>query len=448
MKNVLMLTYMYYPANHIASHRPGKMAKYMAQYGWNPIVVCPEWTASNSRYFDPKLSGQGQSQAQVHAIPYAPMQGGGLLTKAWKAVGLLSDPRVFAVRALRRFNRALEKSPPEFYYGAIGFLRDYLRCNRIDCIWATEAVSHAIAARIHREFNIPWVADFRDVFDQKGFSKNAKGKAYLLKLEPSLLETCSMITTVSDPLKEVLETRHRKPVHVVENGFDHADYTEELAQGPEAAPVFHIVYTGKIIYPLRDPSPLFEALSKFIVAGKIDPTKVKVSFYGTEAEGILSELMGRYPGLDGVVDIQGRIAFQEAVRIQRNATVLLHLAHGNERGILTGKVFEYLGARRPVLCIPGDRDCVDALLAQTKAGLSCHDAEAVADTLIHWYHQWLETGAVPYEGIDAEIMKHSRQERARVLARLLEECTGASTGERSTAIDTEQDDCVCHSKSR
>lgn len=422
IKHVLMLTYMYYPSNHIASHRPGKMAKYLAQYGWNPIVVCPAWTRANSRYFDPRLQGQCQANAEVHAIPYKPVQGSGLVAKA---ATLASDPRVFAVRVLRRFNRALEKNPPEFYYGAVRFLRDYLRCNRIDCIWATEAVCHAIAARIHSEFHVPWIADFRDVFDQKGLAENQAGKAYLKRIEPSLLKTCSMITTVSEPLREILEARHHKPVYVVENGFDHADYVG--GQDPEArASVFHIVYTGKIIFPLRDPSPLFEAVSELVTDGKIEPAKIKISFYGTEAESTLLELAGRYPGLDGIVDIQPRIAFQEAVAIQKRASVLLHLAHGSERGILTGKVFEYLGARRPILCIPGDRDCVDALLDQTRAGVACPDVENVARQLICWYDQWRRTGKVIYEGIDAEIAKHSRQERAGVLAGLLDRCVDTS----------------------
>jgi len=434
MNNVLMLTYMYYPANHIASHRPGKMAKYLAQYGWAPVVVCPEWTASNSRYFDSKLLDGHETDVQVCPIPYNIVSGAGALGKARKVTSLLATPRVLAVRVLRRLNRALEKNPPEFYYGAIDFLRDYLGSHRIDCIWATEAVSHAIAAQIHREFQIPWVADFRDVFDQKGLSENAKGKAYLLRAEPGLLETCSMITTVSDPLKEILEARHHKPVHVVENGFDHADYADGRGQGGETTSVFHIVYTGKIIYPLRDPSPLFEALSQLLAAGKIESGKIKVSFYGTEAEETLSMLIGQHPGLNGVVDIHGRIAFEDAVRIQKNATVLLHLAHGTERGILTGKVFEYLGARRPILCIPGDRDCVDALLTQTQAGVSCRDADEVARELIRWYDQWKDTYAVAYNGIDAEIRKHSRQERAGVLAGLLDQCAQTRVSSRAAEM--------------
>lgn len=428
MKNVLMLTYMYYPANHIASHRPGKMVKYLGRYRWNPVVVCPDWTRGNSPYFDPDLLTDRRNNAAVHAIPYEPLWGGNLFVKA---VRCMSDPRVFAVRALRRFHRALQKNPPEFYYGAVRFLREYLRCHRFDCIWATEAVCHAIAARLHAEFRIPWVADFRDVFDQKGLAENARGKAYLKRIEPKLLATCSLITTVSEPLREILQSRHSQPVHVVENGFDHEDYAGDDEVCDKRHSMFHIVYTGKIIYPHQDPSPLFEGLKRLLDAGTIEPTEVKVSLFGTEAEGILRELTARYDGLDRVVDVRPRITFQEALRAQKQATVLLLLAIGSERGILTGKVFEYLGARRPILCVPGDHDCVDALLARTHAGVVCRDAEDTAQTLAGWYARWQRTGTVAYEGIEAEIKRHSRRERARVLAGLLDRCAGTPTRGRA-----------------
>ena len=121
-----------------------------------------------------------------------------------------------------------------------------------------------------------------------------------------------------------------------------------------------------------------------------------------------------------MVHILPRVSFRESIQIQKQACVLLHLAHGGEKGIMTGKIFEYLGARRPVLCIPGDNDCVDALLKETKAGVICRNAEEAAEQLLRWYQQWQQTGNISYDARDEQIMKYSRQKQAGQLAELLD----------------------------
>ena len=75
-------------------------------------------------------------------------------------------------------------------------------------------------------------------------------------------------------------------------------------------------------------------------------------------------------------------------KIQIRACNLLHLAHGGQKGIMTGKIFEYLGARRPILFILGDNDCEDALLKEIQAGVICRNTEEAAAQLLRWYRQW------------------------------------------------------------
>jgi len=417
MKNVLMLTYMFYPCNHIASQRAAKTAKYLPEYGWNPVIVCPKWTKENSKYFDAEMVAEFDRSNVAKAIDYENNLGHSRFQKLLVKCITNPDPRILVVSILRRFALLLEKHPPEFYYGAIAFLRKYLRTNRIDCVWATEPVCYTIADWIHKNFGIPWVADFRDIYDQKGLPEHERGQSYLKKVESRIISSASAIVTVSEPLKKVLQTRHTMPVYVITNGFDPSDYDGEVQQNRE---IFNIVYTGKIIFPLRDPSPLFEALATLISANKVEFSKICVSFYGTESENILDRLIHNYPALNNVVHVFPRVSFRESIQIQKQACILLHLAHGGQKGIMTGKIFEYLGARRPILCIPGDNDCVDALLKETKAGVICRNAEETAAQLLRWYQEWQQTGNVSYHARDEQIMKYSREKQAGQLAELLE----------------------------
>jgi len=417
MKNVLMLTYMFYPCNHIASQRAAKMAKYLPKYGWNPVIVCPKWTKENSKFFDPEMVAGFDRSNVVKAIDYKNNLGHSRFRKLLTKCISNPDPRILVVCILRKFALLLERHPPEFYYGAIAFLRKYLRTNRIDCVWATEPVCYTIADWIHKNFGIPWVADFRDIYDQKGLPEHERGQSYLRKIEQRMISSASAIATVSEHLRAVLQTRHTKSVYVITNGFDPSDYDGEIQQNRE---IFDIVYTGKIIFPLRDPSPLFRALKTLISTHKIEPSKVCVSFYGTESERTLDQLIGNIPTLRNVVQIFPRVSFRESINIQKQACILLHLAHGGQKGIMTGKIFEYLGAKRPILCVPGDNDCVDALLKETKAGVICRNTEEIAAQLLRWYQEWQQTGNVSYHAQDEQIMKYSREKQAGQLAELLD----------------------------
>ncbi|NQT01275.1 MAG: glycosyltransferase [Planctomycetes bacterium] len=417
MKNVLMLTYMFYPCNHIASQRAAKMAKYLPEYGWNPVIVCPKWTKENSKYFDAEMVAEFDMSNVAKAIVYKNNLGHSPFRKLLTKCISNPDPRILVVCILRKFALLLEKNPPEFYYGAIAFLRKYLRTNRVDSVWATEPVCYTIANWIHKNFGIPWVADFRDIYDQKGLPEYDRGQLYLKKVEPRMISSASAVVTVSEHLRTVLKTRHKKPVYMITNGFDPSDYNGEVQQNRE---IFNIVYTGKIIFPLRDPSPLFQALTTLISTNKIESSKISVSFYGTESEHILDQLIRNNPALSNVVHIFPRVPFRESIKIQKQACILLHLAHGGQKGIMTGKIFEYLGAQRPILCIPGDNDCVDALLKETQAGVICRNAEETASQILRWYQEWQQTGTVSYYARDEQIMKYSREKQAGQLAELLD----------------------------
>lgn len=109
---------------------------------------------------------------------------------------------------------------------------------------------------------------------------------------------------------------------------------------------------------------------------------------------------------------------------QSQLLLLLNWNDPKELGIYTGKVFEYLAARRPILSIGYTRGgVVKELLDQTKAGVHCASEADLREYLLKAYQEYKELGAVQYRGVDVEILKYSHKEMARKFAEVLEEVT-------------------------
>lgn len=423
MKNVLLITNHFYPNNVIATQRSAKFAKYLHQYGWNPYVLCTKWIPQNCSTFDPQMISDFKKANIIKALPYHQPPNGSILKLVLYKISLLGMPNVLWWKMIARMQKYShpEKQPIEFYKGAILSIPEILRKYNIDAIWATSppAAPMVVADFIKRKYNIPWIADFRDISDQKTLMNDERLRSQFIKREIEVLKSSSAMVTVSNPLANVLEKRHDKSVQIIPNGFDHEDYQSEIKVNNE---FFNIVYTGNLPYPHRDPTLLFQALENLIQDKKIESSTIYISFYGVEAK-LIKSLAEKFEYLKNSIHPFSYVSYSQSIKIQKGALILLHLSHKNEKGILTGKLFEYFGARRPILSVPGDNDGVDELIRITKAGAACHNIEETTKQVMQWYEEWKRTGSIEYHGEDKEIMKFTRKQQAKQLANLLDQIT-------------------------
>jgi hypothetical protein len=102
-------------------------------------------------------------------------------------------------------------------------------------------------------------------------------------------------------------------------------------------------------------------------------------------------------------------------------------------GAYTGKVFEYLGARRPILAVPAGNGPLEELLHRTRAGTSASTPEEIAAYLEPAWRQWRSTGVFAYSPDDAAIAQYSRVRSAEKLAVLLDNSVQALETERYAA---------------
>lgn len=397
-----MITWFFPPLNSTGSKRAGCFAKYLPDHGWRPVVVCPEWTPDNCAY-DDRFVKNIPDVVDVVKVPHVELERSGLKARLRN----LLFPNV---------------QPEAYWRGARRVISGLFESRSFAAIWASSpmALQHVLAAWASRKWGVPWVADFRDVYGElkrPPLGDRLKLPARLL-VEKRLIRSAAAVVTVSEALAETLAGRHHREVRVVPNGFDPDDVAAGPDSPPPKPPKFNITYTGALLLPQRNPRPVLDALARLIDGGQVDVRDVSLDFYGAAPEMVSRVFQGHRH--EAVVRAFARVSARECAEVQRSSAVLLQLAHGDEKGIMTGKIFEYLAAGRPILSVPKDGDCVDELLEETNAGASWTTVDEIAGQLSAWYREWKETGDVRQEANKSAVLKYSRKEQTRQLADVLD----------------------------
>jgi glycosyltransferase involved in cell wall biosynthesis len=396
-RKILLIALGCYPSNVAGAHRPAKIAKFLPEFGWDPLILCAEWKRDNDpARFDPGLALENDACRTIR-VPY-PAPAGGRAGRAFRRFLTTVFPYTTPRSAVRSFMREASR---------------IVESERVDAIWSTyrPGLTHLVAGLVSRRAGIPWVADFRDIPDQVHDTPRVRRT---VRTEVAICSGASVITATSPASAARLAERHRAPVELVMNGFDPDDYD------PAARPtgeVFDITYYGTL-YEYFDPRPLFRALDLLHARGEIDLGRVAVEFYGPPRKQI--EALARGFECARVVRARPRLPYREMLRRQQESVVLLAVKSRDAGTAIPLKILEYLGARRPVLCVPGDGGDVDAVLADTGAGRSAADPEEIASVVHEWYGLWSSSGTLPCESVPARLERYGRREQTRVLAQVLD----------------------------
>ena len=270
-----------------------------------------------------------------------------------------------------------------------------------------------VADRLSRRFGVPWVAELRDLWvDNHRYAHPAWRRRADDRLERRVLARASGFVTVSEPLADVLRAKYPAPIAVVYNGYDPDDFPASSTV-PFRDGAIEIVYTGAITAGKQSPVRLFEAM-RLLGA---DAERITVRFF--RADRALVRQLAREQGVDHRVEALPAVPFPEAVRLQTTADVLLFLSWSDplERGIVSGKLPQYMGACRPILAVGASDNEPADMIRQWSLGLASDDAETIAAQLRTWLAEKSRTGAIAGP---AAATAMSREVQAHHLADFLE----------------------------
>ncbi len=304
---------------------------------------------------------------------------------------------------------------------SVEFLTDYLTENPVDVIISTGPPHsmHLIAQQLKESFHIPWMADFRDPwtdlyynkeFFQLGFAKR-KNK----RLEEKVLKSADVVVTVGNELKKYFE-RFNSNVEVIPNGFDdEVEHDEEI----ELSQKFSLSYIG-LLPKSSLPTNLLMAIQCLIDENSDFKNDIELNFIGDIHESVSASIHELQ--LSNYTNFFGYVPHKDAIKYQKSAQVLLVLipnVDGN-KGIITGKVFEYMAANRPILALGPINGDLQSVLTNSNAGtiIDYDDYAKIKSVVIDLYTKFkTQKLAITSKGIE----KYRRRNLTKQLAAIIKQ---------------------------
>jgi len=222
-----------------------------------------------------------------------------------------------------------------------------------------------------------------------------------------------LISTASESISEKFEQMHQcKNVATIYNGFeaDLFDSIEETKQND----VFNVSMIGTL-YTYQDINFMLDGFTRFLNTHK-DRTDIRINFIGLDYyPKVAMQVRNKLVAFESMIKITPRLKRSAALSVMKNSEVLFYVGWKGWKGIYSGKIFEYLGAKRNILIAPNDQDVLEKLLNYTGSGKLAGTPIEMNDILTGWYEEWLQNGKLKYVGIDERIEGYTREAQAEKL---------------------------------
>lgn len=430
MKRVLIITYYWPPSGGSGVQRWLKMSKYLPEYGWQPVI----YTTENAEYpvVDPSLEKDVAPETEVLRRPIVEPYSFykkflGIKEQEKVKVGFASESKKSGwkekLSVWIRGNFFIPDARCWWVKPSVKYLKDYLKAHPVDAIISTGPPHsmHLIAMKLREDLGIPWIADFRDpwteidFYDELHLTHWADRKHH--KLEREVLTKADKVVTVGWDSARSLGRLGNRNVRVIPNGYDWD--ANPMQQSVSLSQEFTLTHLG-VVTPSRNAPQLWAALKELKEEDPEFGKKLKIRLVGQVDQSVTENL--KAVGLTDNTQLVPHVPHNEVLQWQQSSQVLLLLINNtpNAKGILTGKLFEYLASGRPILCIgPEDGDAAQ-ILNETKAGTTVRfdDKEKMKELIKDLYQKHLQNGLVSNESRKVE--KYSRRTLTGNIVKILE----------------------------
>ncbi|WP_353146700.1 glycosyl transferase family 1 [Chryseobacterium sp.] len=403
-KKILIITYYWPPAGGPGVQRWLKFAKYLPEFGWKPVIYTPE-NPSYPLLDESLMKDVPEDIEMVRTKIWEPYQLAEKLNKSnkkfkagqfdvgknqsWKSRlsiwvrgnFFIPDARVFWVKP------------------SIRFLEKYLKENKIDVIVTSGPPHslHLIGLGLKNKLpDLKWIADFRDPWTEISYYKHLKltqsSDKKHRQLEADVFKNADITLATSYTDAENFRKSGANAVCIT-NGFDESDsgerQTGQSANSPVHQGKFTLSYIG-VLEQLRNPENLWKVLNELVKEDAEFAARFSLKFVGRIDDKILTSI--ETSDLKNHILNLGYLSHGKAVEEMQSSDMLLITNFPNEasKGIIPGKIFEYLASGKQILSFGPDQADVARILEETNAGkhFSYQDTESVKKFILEKFEHW------------------------------------------------------------
>ncbi|MCF6167810.1 glycosyltransferase family 4 protein [Lutibacter sp.] len=370
MKKALIITYYWPPAGGSGVQRWLKFVKYFRDFGVEPVV----FTVKNPQYPILDKSLQNEIPKGVEILKQPIWEPNNIVSfivkKNNETVGFLNpNPSVFGKLAQYiRANYFIPDARKFWIKPSVKYLKNYLSKNEIDVIITTGPPhsTHLIGLKLKQKLAVKWVADFRDPWTEIDYfhqlpltKKSIKKHKYL---EKEVLNNADAVIVVGDTMKKNY-SKFNKNVITVTNGFD----SEIVDTKGLLDTKFTMTHIG-LMNADRNPEMLWKVLAEISTENKDFAKDFELKLIGKIAPDVNKAILVN--NLGNNIHLIDYIPHDKVIEFQKKSQLLLLVVNNvpSAKAIITGKVFEYLMAKRPILAIAPINGDLAEIIKRTNSG--------------------------------------------------------------------------------
>ena len=429
MKRVLIITYYWPPSGGSGVQRWLKMSKYLPENGWQPVI----YTAEDAEYpvEDKSLEKDVAPETEVIRRPivepysfykrFLGLKKGEKVKAGFINEGATKSSWKENISLWIRGNFFIPDARRWWIKPSVRYLKNYLKEHPVDAIISTGPPHsmHLIAKALHEKLNIPWVADFRDpwtdvfYFDSLKLSKCSIRKHK--KLENQVITQADKVVAVSWHGADDMKKLGAKNVEVITNGYDEecVGYNSQVIDNKQ----FTVSYTG-VLLP-NESFVIWDAFKELCDENADFAKVLKINLIGH-----IDASVKQYISDKGLAEKVNNIEYMQHSQVldyQQKSDLLLLLIPRAKKAecILTGKLFEYLAAGRPVLSVgPIDGDAAK-VLSETRCGATADydDKARMKEIILDCFNKRIDNQLII--GDRSEVAKYSRRNLTKDYVSLL-----------------------------
>ena len=368
----LIITYYWPPAGGSGVQRWLKFVKYLRDFDIEPVV----YTVQDPVYAITDVNLQNDIPEGIEVVQQPIWEPNNLVSlfgskKKKTSAGFLNPNPSFIGKVAQyiRANYFIPDARKFWIKPSVKYLTNYLQNNKIDVVISTGPPhsAHLIGLKLKETLNIKWIADFRDPWTEIDYLHQLPLTKKAIKkhqfFENAVLKKADHVLVVGETMARNFR-KITKSVSVISNGYD--TFTSKSNAGLDST--FSLVHIG-LMNSDRNHQILWQSLKALCDENADFKNDLQLKFIGAIADDVEHDIQ-KYQ-LKNNTELISYVPHNEVLQYQQSAQVLL-LAVNNvpsAKGIITGKIFEYLQANRPILAIaPIDGD-LNGIIKNTETGV-------------------------------------------------------------------------------